>query len=575
MQRCDQLLTEHGPPPREVCLEWAWQLRELSLNDLDRPAAWCDWAVDHDGRLQPAAQSRPQFDSSPTSPSSPTTIGDLISQLLVWGGCVDSADRLEDLPSQLDQAIVEHEPTVEQVQHERRGLATAKSRTALKSERLEKRKPKLPVPLAVTATLGVVLLSAGGLCWMLPGTTPKSAKDKSIAEASRADSSRVISSTQRREASDNSPAVADTANVADATNPADVPDLAEGLALSTDGVPPDHPLDAVESMALDAASPLKGLGAVLPNSSALSVHSVDVAGAENSTVDQQANEAANDALNDATTSSAPMPEQLGGPAVDVLSELEKVAANAQRMEHETAVPDTDQEAGNGTQPLQLATFPPSSTLRVPEGRALKVRQPTWMLKLAPGRESQDLIVSPADAQRLSGRDVAQWRIELVDAKRPLTAVYITAQLQNPRSTTIRWQIAAVAEDAPNFQIPIDRSTLDALQQSLNNMNQQLGLSIDQLKSYASAGTLPTAVRSLVSRKRRDMESQLKVGQRFVQVVADANQLAGLLGRPLSVHARLTDAAGNTRPGSNDAVDAATAAAATADSPPLLQFGGFE
>ena len=518
MPRLDTIFSQKGPPPPEICLEWAWQLQQLVDNDLQRRLAW------HEVRLSANYQLAIEGSSNTAAADHDSTAADLIQQLIAWSGYAD-----EDSHSDVDDAqllaratreLVVRKPTPVPAGVARRKHNSSPSRTTIPPHSVAtSRSPKTSL-----GTRGILIGSGLLLVPMVWWSTTALLRTEATLAQSSQSNPGAEQTAARKTVLNNNEALRQGRSASLVAEP------------KTPTVGSD-PSTLVLSNASETESSDLSLAVEMPG-----VQTLEQLG---SNIDLTRSITATDVLDTATPSVASSAESGSAPSdnvtgashlpasLDVLDEVKKMVAAASNAE-----PNEPSTATSGSLPISISTYPPRSIHRFKESKSLSVSQPQWQLRLD---VPEELVVTPATAQTLTGRESIAWRIELDAGQAPITAVHVAAQLVNPRSTDIRWSVVAMADDLPQVVLPVGREMLDPLQSQLGRMNQQLNGSIDGLRAQSRVVGIPSATRGELNRQRRELESQLEIGQRLLQVVADANQMSGLLGSQLAVHAQLDDA----------------------------------
>lgn len=240
---------------------------------------------------------------------------------------------------------------------------------------------------------------------------------------------------------------------------------------------------------------------------------------------------------------------------DVMSALATIAKQSEADQTESEIVERASErAGEAAETVQpsilIQTFPMVQVHRLPSEFQFRARKTGWDIRL---EVSEGFVLRPVEAQRISGREVANWIIREENAKDPATQILVQAQLVNNRGNSIRWRVMAGAPDVPPLVLPLGKTYLDGLQTSLSQLNSQLQFELNRVRVFLRTEGIPSALRSTLTAQRKGYEEQLHLVERALTVAADANQMEGWLDGQLKVHARIVDTA-------------------VEDSPSLLQFG---
>ncbi|MEZ6136835.1 MAG: hypothetical protein R3C53_18220 [Pirellulaceae bacterium] len=516
MATLNTLLDRLGTPPPEVCLDWAWQIENACGGKLEMPLDWSCIDLDGQGELRILGTEFQSTNSAQLSAQ------ELVDQLLKWSHTESSSiahppASLAESTLQLAEAM---RPSVTRV-----GSATAAAPKQSIKLRENSAGQSIWRRLSVRQRFGIatacLLLIAVGIVFALNrGSQEPSAvaqNDSANREERASPMETKIPSTEPLDPT-LAQAEIDTPlqfqsealeHLSD-SQPADGfhdSELSGGLPDATDFALPT--LDSLAPMAVTTTSP--------PSVAAADIAAEDPQpSAEENTSDR------NRSVTEVTD-------------VNLLAEMEKVMQQAEAQEVERDISDQD---GSTAPALLLSTSPMNQMQKFPPKLTGGVREPQWSLRLEAG---DGLTVTPAAAQLVSGKVATHWSIVNTEATTPTTQVFVLAQLQNARSPTLRWRIVAGAEDVPHIALPLGKEFLDAMQANLNYSSQRLQVGIEQLKAWGKTTGLPSEVRSAMSSQRRDFESQLQIGKRLLEIVADANQMDGWMDRQIAVHAELRDA----------------------------------
>jgi hypothetical protein len=248
---------------------------------------------------------------------------------------------------------------------------------------------------------------------------------------------------------------------------------------------------------------------------------------------------------------------------DVMQELEMITKSAESKTHEadldvsalkegvgsgSANSDALHSDGLHSEPLMLGTTPINQTLKLASKIKVRPRQPVWKIRLSVDDEFELL---PEAMQVVSDRQITTWFVTDSDAESPKVRMVIQAQTVPGRQTALRWRVFVGAEDIPDLMLPLDKELLDPLLDRLRLYSQAAQREADHLKQLASMAERDG--RAALSKQRTFLETQSKLARRLSTIVAEARLLDDLLRSQLTVHAKLLDGADS-------------------DLPALLQFG---
>lgn len=250
--------------------------------------------------------------------------------------------------------------------------------------------------------------------------------------------------------------------------------------------------------------------------------------------------------------------------VDVLAELADVAKeaenNVREMELATDLadkakaPDAKPAAtAKSLEPFIIPTVPMMQVQKLSPQYKERAREPNWKLRIA---TSEGFKVMPPGPQTVARREPARWTIRTDEESSAETVIYVQAELVGSRGRSIRWRIGVGSKDLPQLVLPLGQQYLDRLQLNLAAFQTRLQFAVDQLKAAGGMTGTPSEVRSAMTAQRRGFESQLELASKVLAVASEANQFEGWLDGQLEIHAEFIDAAAQ-------------------GSPPLLQFGSLE
>ncbi len=567
MPPLQQLIEQLGPPPPEVCVEWAWQIESVVEGRLDQPLDWSQLAATPDGDLK-----RLERMSSQAILHTTTRAQDLVDQLLRWSHGVDSAvdqtgnviapagDRQTQLRTrtlQLSTQLNPSQPTAAQpgalqsnaVQnHVHKASTLRRSKGALKRTRVNASTPlqnqnspsrshQWSKPITTAVVVAVASCGAIAFFALNSGSIPSQPVASTIPDSQSPRKSNLTrpkalpsnelpsNGLHSSEQTDHSP----TLQILESS----VQENSEVQSLSTTS-------EAINNLnSNELASMIAAPKDVTVASSEGSEQNEEVAQSDNSVELEVGSESGS-----AENSIEPM-------QVNLLAEMDKIvqAADPRERESELLV-----EPGNpNAQPaMTLDLFPPNQIRKFAADGLPRLRSPVWHLRV---EVAESLEVSPPSAQSIEGNGTAHWVISDSKAKKPATQIHVRAQLHNPRMATLRWNIAAGASDFPQFLVPLDSEMLDTMQMQLSRIIPQMQQSVEQLRGAGRTTGIASDIRSQIVKQRQELEVQIRAGKRLLEIVADANQLVGWLDGQLQVHTQLIDPS-------------------TEDSTPLLQFGNL-
>ncbi len=234
---------------------------------------------------------------------------------------------------------------------------------------------------------------------------------------------------------------------------------------------------------------------------------------------------------------------------NVMQELEtltKTAASSS-VESDLAVRDAENSSAI-SEPLMLHTSPMVQTQKLAAKIRLRPRQPVWQILLSVDDEFE---LTPKEPQDVTDRQITTWLLTDSDSRSPKVRLVLQAQAAPGRQTALKWRIFAGAEDLPDLMLPLDQEILQPLQERLRIFTPMAEREVERLKQLASGAERD--VRVVLSKQRAGLESQVKFATRLTTIIAEAQLLDDLLRSQLTLYAKLRD---GTDP----------------DAPTLLQFG---
>jgi hypothetical protein len=584
MNSVQNLLDTLGPPPAEVCLDWAWQLVKLAdENSVSTPTSWDRVQIDSQGQLsldlraQSAEESqssqlrmiselvqelihwttvgKPEVDnsqvaSSPASRSAEVsheqqaTLKQLTDRLLGHNTVVESADVpkadesstiFSSIDSQQDSTIDaqtvadDHVATTEPSKQDR---TISEPQAALSKKRQSKKNNRNALWIGVSVVAGISACVLLFVFWPSSKDNNSSA-DKSLAindnQAKQSTDSGKSSTKPKRKSKDQ----ADSSNsIDDLLAPVDSSPVEKGtsnsgtseLGLST-GTSSSGVSTSEMSMANQSLKPssetLSGLSTFSPGSA------VDGNVAQSPTSTEQTSEA--DAQHEMNT-------EVPGATEDVTS----IIAAAAKAELKVNNIDADvDDSGTPKLPVQLLDI--DSMFQVQEITAkIRVKEPVWQLRIA---STEEFNVEPAGLQSLAEKETVSWILTAKELKgrkdQQPTQVVVHAQLAGRRAD-IKWRIVAGCSDLPAIVVPLNEERLDAMLNMLQAYQLRLGTAGDQIKASVDLPGLPREQKSLLTAQRKAMENEGKLVVRARQIVADAGLFVSWMDRTLEVHGNLSD-----------------------------------
>lgn len=584
MQSAQELLAQLGKPPREVCLDWAWQITKLAKTcQLPQNFTWSNLRVTTDGELRSADVCETSISTSSTIEVqlNPGTRA-CVRQLLEWSGVTLPNDfskalsSVECLQTHLSQWTSECltcsgvDPTTTQVNSyssvaDLSGLgpdsgAARKDTLLCGSDRndhaLDRNtdsldllipggeplstspaskpnqrsgKPsavgRLPILVGLAAAAVVAIC---GAVWWFRSSGQKA--NNSLAKSNTADSSATSNSLQLNTLKSTRSSKKQNKN-----SNSEMDDLLGGA-----GATAKDPLSNSDALAnpdsiqtdIDLADSGSGKSSAHPSStpSQLSSESETAIKPDDQSGSSSKSVTPSSTLDVASeTSHDSVAKLLAG----VVSGETKVTS----LERDSQVPSDQASAAellNVESIVQMQEVP----------ARVRVRQPAWQLRIA---STSAMEVEPATAQTLAEKSMVRWILTSKELKprksQEPTKVAVIAEMANRRGD-IRWRIVAGTQDLPGLQFPLGENQLDQLLNLLQNYQQRLTISMDQIKAVLEAPDFPKDQRSPFTTKRRAFEAEAKLTTRARQVVADAAMISSWMDRTIEVHGRLLETAGN-------------------------------
>lgn len=530
-------LDELGKPPRDVCLDWAWQIQAQFANtrhSTDSPLAlsWQQIEVSEGGELlfpaelhrySPKARlqeliawTQSECSGSLQFEKSTTTTNDLENELRRLTACCFS-----ELSATTD-GLLSRSPVVpvEKVAFEPESfLPTCEPLQVRKPVKSAKQNPKFAKQfigvlkqhkVAASILAAIVLIIVG--YFFLSGannvTRPKSTELSRKTEESLADNS--------------------SENV--------MPDLDDDAVPATMTEMPDLCADDVR-----AVPPVAMPSITSDSISGIELKQLDQGDHGNSSDVAVSREAFHEAAGNAIEPSGnrlstQAPESIILTERDMMHELEVAKNSAELKPLESDLSASDSMDGNvSSEPLVLRTSPMVQVHKLAAKIKVRPRQPVWQILLSVDDEFE---LMPEEPQDISDRQLTTWLLSNSDAKSPKVRLVIQVHAAPGRQTALRWRVFAGSEDMPDLMLPLDKEILNPLQDRLRVYSQMSQREADRLKQLAS--TSEREVRTALSKQRVIMESQSKLASRLLTIVAEAQFLDDLLRSQLTVYAKLRD-----------------------------------
>ncbi len=537
-------LDELGIPPREVCLDWAWQIRMQfaeRLQSVEERLAVLDWQrieVSDSGKLvfpsewqQYSPHERLQellgwaqgrilaFDTA-------TLHSDVESELRKQTrGCIRGfaeVSRRAKPSLQVDTAQVESEeepfpskPIGSQSRSRRSRATIAVQVFAIVKQH----------KILAASVVSALVIAGGFLLWGVDKGQAESAKPRSPKP--------TVIASDKLERRGRDMRNSDSADLDDSESLATLPIVPQLDEFET--TTPNVPQISLPNL---ASTTISGKGKELESFQSSTI------GEHTSVIERPGNEADSSQGNSAQSKvSSDLPER------DLMQELEVLTQSAAKNEVETdlELPDSKDES-TVSEPLVLTTFPMVQLYKVAARIKVRPRQPVWQIMLSVDDEFE---LSPAEAQAITDGQITTWLLSDSDSESPKVRLVIQAQAAPGRQTALRWRIFANSEDLPDLMVPLDKKLLHPLQDRLHIYAKASQLEADRLKQLASSAE--RELRTNLSKQRIFLESQSKLASRLSTIASQAQLLDDLLRSQLTVYAKLRDGT-------------------AADAPILLQFG---
>ncbi len=600
-----QLIDRYGVPPRDICLDWAWQLRELeaSLRECAVPATqsrvqdntpsveaqaqlqeldWSDLQVDQQGLLSIARevpgieQERRNFrvdpehvqsvvpvaaitkekgflDSSELNSANrnllrKASLDRLLIQTLQW--CrTDASDPVAELPPATVRSseqwssdqLVTPSSPSKQVRHSRANNAIDSSHPDAPTSR-GRNKRKSAFAQRKRRRLGMV----ASICLLTCGT--------------------IWISLPNPPASEQQPSYATARDASPSDGPRTSPAT---FSLSTSGIDPE--ITVTESAALLSASERES-DQTQPafEKSAIDLSAIDNRETARHPLDESSvgmvveqgiprSDELPESGDDPGTAtpeqniqtpqdSSPISGTKTVESLDLAEEVAEITAEASRATSEVEIGADLQSSPRSAMEFQL--FPMMQIRELPRAFVSKARKPAWRLKLL---HDEGFEVQPEDAQTIQRGGKAGWTLRPQQAEADATVVAVVAESLGFKGSRLRLRIAAVNAKHPRIMLPLATIYLDQIKSSVVNFQIRANMVSNRLQQMQSIDGMQAEARSLITSRRKLLEAQRDLADDLLSIASQADQLVGLLDGQISVAAEWLDRA-------------------IPNSPPLLQFG---
>jgi hypothetical protein len=542
------LLEELGRPPRDVCLDWAWQVRGM-FEDRTRqgsaatiPMTWYHLELSELGELK--------LCDGDVSNLSPDTI---LQQLVVWSTheLSGSKDEILNEVNSIDEVFgLLSELTLESPVQA--NSATTRIAETIRSKSVEptetgQRKSTRPaqirrhhgtwtdyvvankrfLAITIVPTFVFVLLCA---MWLM--RKERKETDVKVMGATTEGEFPSISTTEKNKDQLKNRSVRDSQQFDVKEEPP-----VERATLSLGILPVPQVSNSVnEQQAIGRLA--QPDGKLLPP--AVESFLGDIDGGRDSTL--AADNVPKDAMDNSDngdaivqqTNNSPEEEAVGA---DVLTELTSVSRSATSMasesELEVAAPADEERLA---EPLVILTTPAVQIQKLPSNLEQRPRKPVWRIALV---VDDGFVVTPREIQSLMDRQTATWTITSEDAKPPRTSIVVQVQMSGGRQAALKWKIVATSEDLPNISIPLGDELLQPVQDRLRLLTQSATQETERLKQLAASG-VPGDVRASLNKQRSQWEAQARLSARLLTFVASAQQVDDWLHNRIAVFAELRD-----------------------------------
>lgn len=216
---------------------------------------------------------------------------------------------------------------------------------------------------------------------------------------------------------------------------------------------------------------------------------------------------------------------------DVMSQVASAVAQAESQSSDSPAPEAVDETDAAHQPALMLTRD-ANPLRIRVARDLtkRSRNLRWTARL---ELPEEFICEPLGAQPVEAAAAAQWRIYDKEAKSPRACIVVSVRQRSGRDLDLEWSLRGSSEDFPLLQLPVAPKWLDGLSAQLKMTAAALRGAID-----APSPKVPKEMRALVQNQRKLARQQLAVAERLLTLLADIHRLASLLDDELLGHAEL-------------------------------------
>lgn len=554
------VLKQLGKPPYEICLDWAWQLRELDESndkhgDRKDPLTWSDLVVDENGRLNliaadPSSEKAKEIDPRP-----------LLDEVFAWitsyqGDGEPIGDPLRFLKEESERLLepADSEPaspsttslTANNPEQTQTGFKPALASPASRQPSSRHSRTSTLATLhspKVWGIAGIALLTLAGIMLAFlfsPGNGSDQAQEGStqVASANTGNNSESkVDSEGRSEFGDESRS--DAASMLD-DSAAEITEIESletlDLDIDSNSLPEDNLLIGEMKRPLGAeTNPVGAHPEAQPSATDSQFVMPGAAGTPQFEPKGDASDLAAaemNALDAQMTGTLPIAE---AESIDIMQTLDEASTEA-RQKNEARELAGDVAAGS-PKPMILPTFPMLQTLRLPSQFRVRAAQPAWKLRL---EASEGFVVEPKEPQLLESRKSLRWTVSEEDAEDSAPVVLIVAQPQGSGSRALKFQIAISAKGASQVLLPFSGEYLDILQTNLANLKTNLQNGVDQLRTMGRVDGMPSEMRSLLSARRRAMENQLDLAEQYLPFVSKAAQMEGWLDGQFSIHSQFLD-----------------------------------
>lgn len=557
------LIDEFGPPPKQVCLDWAWQLHEYfesqPATDTNRQLTWQDLSVDDQGEL------RLRVDSAQTSPTQ------LLHCLLSWSENLtedttlthtensttvapQSLGELKDKLQILTQAwnANSRAPATASASLKHMASADKASPTAV-AKKLTKKLTKKPSganeelaakanfflawlydhKVVVGSVAGIALLAA----LLLPLLWNRETELTSLAETASS------IPTHSPPTPEQNPTINDTdASHTNELSNQTVETIATVESLPGTDVTASNPLDALKLPGME-------LGSLQPQQTAPTTTAPDAIAMTSPALPSDA-----DAGKDMSIEPAAVDGTKTDPTVASMSATDLIG-DATRAGQAASVPQESELSPDNNQVhdfLMVTTLPMRQIQKLPSRLIPRPREPVWHLTL---QVPDGCVVQSQANQVIDGRKIATWQLISDDAKAPRSCLVFQSQI-SPKTQALQWQVTGSSEDLPNLYLPLDDELLKPIEERMRFVAKACQGEVDRLKQLSSSGVVTSDMRPLIAKQRSAFDSQAKLANRILTIAAEVSQMVGWIDGQVEFYAEL-------RNGTNE------------DAPLILQFGKQE